>query len=53
MNLTAITDPIEVVWKHFFDCILFFKYVEVPQNAKIIDVGTGAGFPGMVLKIVR
>lgn len=53
MNLTAITDPIEVVWKHFFDCILFFKYVDVPQNAKIIDVGTGAGFPGMVLKIVR
>jgi 16S rRNA (guanine527-N7)-methyltransferase len=53
MNLTAITEPIEVVWKHFFDCILFFKYVDVPQNAKIIDVGTGAGFPGMVLKIVR
>ena len=53
MNLTAITDPVEVVWKHFYDCILFFKYVDVPANAKIIDVGTGAGFPGMVLKIVR
>ncbi|MBE6729363.1 MAG: 16S rRNA (guanine(527)-N(7))-methyltransferase RsmG [Ruminococcaceae bacterium] len=53
MNLTAITEPEEVVWKHFFDCILFFKNVNVPTGAKIIDVGTGAGFPGMVLKIVR
>ena len=53
MNLTAITEPEEVVWKHFYDCMLFFKYVNVPKNAKIIDVGTGAGFPGMVLKIVR
>ena len=53
MNLTAITEPEEVVWKHFYDCMLFFKYVNVPRNAKIIDVGTGAGFPGMVLKIVR
>lgn len=53
MNLTAITDPVEVVWKHFFDCILFFSKVDLPQGAAIVDVGTGAGFPGMVLKIVR
>ncbi len=53
MNLTAITDPYEVVFKHFYDCILFFKYVDLPEKSKIIDVGTGAGFPGMVLKIVR
>ena len=53
MNLTAITDPADIVIKHFFDCILFFKHIDVPQNAKIIDVGTGAGFPGMVLKIMR
>ncbi len=53
MNLTAITDPDGVLYKHFYDCILFFKNVEVPQNAKVIDVGTGAGFPGLVLKIVR
>ena len=53
MNLTAITEPKEVVWKHFYDCMLFFKYADVKENAKIIDVGTGAGFPGMVLKIVR
>ncbi len=53
MNLTAITDPEGVLFKHFYDCILFFKNVEVPKNAKIIDVGTGAGFPGLVLKIIR
>ena len=43
----------EVLYKHFLDCLLFFKNVDVKQNAKIIDVGTGAGFPGMVLKIAR
>ena len=53
MNLTAITEPEEVLYKHFLDCLLFFKNVDVPQNAKVIDVGTGAGFPGMVLKIAR
>ena len=53
MNLTAITQPEEVLYKHFLDCLLFFKNVKVPQNAKVIDVGTGAGFPGMVLKIAR
>ena len=53
MNLTAITEPEEVLFKHFYDCILFFKNVDVPKGAKIIDVGTGAGFPGMVLKIIR
>lgn len=53
MNLTAITEPQEVVFKHFLDCLQFFESVRVPQNAKIIDVGTGAGFPGLVLKIAR
>ncbi len=53
INLTAITDPDGVLYKHFYDCILFFKNIDVPLNAKIIDVGTGAGFPGLVLKIVR
>ena len=53
INLTAITDPEEVVIKHFLDCILFLKQVDLPQNAKVIDVGTGAGFPGVVLKIMR
>ena len=53
MNLTAITEPDEVLIKHFYDCLLFLKNVEIPQNARIIDVGTGAGFPGVVLKIAR
>ena len=53
MNLTAITAPEDVLYKHFYDCILFLKHIEVPNDASLIDVGTGAGFPGMVLKIVR
>ena len=53
MNLTAIKEPDEILIKHFYDCLLFFKQVKVPQGAKIIDVGTGAGFPGLVLKIAR
>ena len=53
INLTAITEPDEVVIKHFYDCILFFKNIDVKKGAKVIDVGTGAGFPGMVLKIIR
>lgn len=53
MNLTAITAPEDVLYKHFYDCILFLKAVTPAKNARIIDVGTGAGFPGMVLKIVR
>ncbi len=53
INLTAITEPHDVLYKHFYDCLLFFKAEKVKENAKIIDVGTGAGFPGMVLKIAR
>lgn len=53
INLTAITEPEDVLYKHFYDCLLFFKAVKVEKGAKIIDVGTGAGFPGLVLKIAR
>lgn len=53
INLTAITDPDEIVIKHFYDSLLVLKNVDIPENSSIIDVGTGAGFPGMVLKIVR
>lgn len=54
MNLTAITDYKEVVQKHFIDsCIYFNKYIEAKDiNKKLIDVGTGAGFPGIPLKIL-
>ncbi len=53
MNLTAITDPEGVLIKHFYDSLLFFKVTEVKNGAQIIDVGTGAGFPGLALKIAR
>lgn len=52
-NLTAITEPDDVTVKHFADCLAIFKYAHIPENAKIIDVGTGAGFPGLVLKLAR
>ena len=53
INLTAITDPEGIVLKHFLDCALLLKYVDLKKGAKVVDVGTGAGFPGMVLKILR
>ncbi len=53
INLTAITDPEGIVIKHFLDCAMLLTAVEIPENASVIDVGTGAGFPGVVLKIFR
>lgn len=53
MNLTGITEPDEIVIKHFADSLTFLTYNEVENGAKIIDVGTGAGFPGMALLIAR
>lgn len=50
-NLTAITEPSEVYIKHFADSIL--GSVAVPQNAALCDVGSGAGFPSLPLKIAR
>lgn len=51
INLTAITEPEEIIQKHFIDSITISKYIE--DNKKMIDVGTGAGFPGIPLKIIR
>ena len=53
MNLTAITEPREVLEKHFLDSLMLLKARELPVGARVIDVGTGAGFPGVPLKIVR
>ena len=53
INLTAICDPEGVAIKHFADSLAFFNYIDVPENSSVIDVGTGAGFPGLVLKIAR
>lgn len=53
INLTAITDQKGIEEKHFLDCALPLKLFEIPQNASVIDVGTGAGFPGIPFKIIR
>lgn len=51
INLTAITKPEEVILKHFIDSITISKYIK--QNSTVVDIGTGAGFPGIPLKIIR
>lgn len=53
VNLTAIIEPKEIWLKHFIDSILFAKYIEIPENSSLIDVGTGAGFPSVPLKLYR
>ena len=53
INLTAITDPEGISLKHFYDSVYPFTMVDLPRNAKLIDVGTGAGFPGIPIKIYR
>ncbi len=50
-NLTSITDTEDIVIKHFFDSILIQRFMDIKIGVKIIDVGTGAGFPGVPLKI--
>ncbi|MCM0647024.1 16S rRNA (guanine(527)-N(7))-methyltransferase RsmG [Clostridium swellfunianum] len=52
INLTAITEDEEIIKKHFIDSIKALKSTELKNAKKIIDVGTGAGFPGIPLKIV-
>lgn len=51
MNLTAIIDPKEIILKHFIDSLTIEKNIE--KDSYLVDVGTGAGFPGIPLKIVR
>lgn len=53
MNLTAITEPDEIVFKHFLDCAMLLPVISPEHGASIADVGSGAGFPGMVIKILR
>ena len=52
INLTRITDQKEVYLKHFYDSLTVHKAVNLNEITTLCDVGTGAGFPGMVLKIV-
>ncbi len=51
MNLTAIKDEKEVIIKHYLDSITCLKVKELKNEGKLIDVGTGAGFPGIPLKV--
>lgn len=53
MNLTAITDPQEVALKHFYDSATLLMYTDLPKNSSVIDVGTGAGFPSVPIRIIR
>lgn len=53
INLTAITEPDEIVIKHFVDSLSIFSAVDLPRGASVIDVGCGAGFPGLPLLIAR
>lgn len=52
INLTTITEKKEVYLKHYYDSLTLMKVIDLNKNLKILDVGTGAGFPGIVLKIV-
>lgn len=51
MNLTAITEFEEVISKHFIDSLASVKVCDLEKGKKVIDIGTGAGFPGIPLKI--
>lgn len=52
MNLTRIIDKKEFYLKHFFDSLTLSKIIDLNQNLELCDLGSGAGFPGIVLKIV-
>ncbi len=53
INLTAIIDPKEIIIKHFVDSLTALVATSFPQNGLVLDVGSGGGFPGIPLKIVR
>ena len=52
MNLTAITEPREIAIKHFLDSAILIDAIKFNEGEKVIDIGTGAGFPGVPLKII-
>ena len=53
INLTAITDSEGIAIKHFYDSLTPLWYLNIPKNVRVIDVGTGAGFPSIPMAIVR
>ena len=50
-NLTTIVNELEVYLKHFYDSLTIIKEIDLTKVDTLLDIGTGAGFPGMVLKI--
>jgi 16S rRNA (guanine527-N7)-methyltransferase len=53
INLTSIIDPKEIIIKHFVDSLTALMTASFPQNSVVLDVGSGGGFPGIPIKIVR
>jgi 16S rRNA (guanine527-N7)-methyltransferase len=53
INLTAIIDPKKIIIKHFVDSLVALVATSFPKNNMVLDVGSGGGFPGIPLKIVR
>jgi len=53
LNLTRITEPAEIVTGHYLDSLTCLAAYDIPHGARVIDIGTGAGFPGIPIKIAR
>ena len=53
VNLTAITNLDEIYEKHYLDSLSIIKYFNIAENSSVIDIGTGAGFPSIPIKILR
>jgi len=53
MNLTRLTSTADIAVKHFLDSLALLKAIDIPEATRLIDVGTGAGLPGIAVKIVR
>jgi 16S rRNA (guanine527-N7)-methyltransferase len=53
VNLTNITKPEDFAKKHIIDSLMLIKHIEITSGAKVMDVGTGPGIPGLIVKIYR
>ncbi|WP_099205113.1 16S rRNA (guanine(527)-N(7))-methyltransferase RsmG [Scatolibacter rhodanostii] len=53
INLTSIVESVKIIEKHFLDSVIILKKVKLDKGISLVDVGTGAGFPGIPLKIMR
>lgn len=53
LNLTRITGEEEAAVQHFADAMLLARFLDIPEDGRVVDVGTGAGFPGVPLELLR